>query len=854
MVSAMLCMALLLSPEKAYAMEAFGAVSASEEATTAQEQVAQKEVQAQEQASWMEVQAEARAALQELLAEREVMALVYLADTQALLAEPSFAGEEVEQLPTGQTVYIRDVLVDEDYIQWVYVETYYQGKSLKGYIPRFYLACSDEAFLDWEATYVPESSYEKVVYMDASGKSADIEQFPDSYKDALYALKQAHPNWVFVRMDTGLDWNTVVYNQMQNNRSLIYKSYPEYMRGDCYDDGNWYYPTEETLEYYMDPRNGLSESAVFQFELLTYNGTYHTQEAVESFLSNTFMNSRQNAPGTSMTYSRIFWAIGAEQNVSPFHLASRVYQEQGAGNSSLISGTYPGFEGYYNYFNVRASGTSHKEIVENGLAYAKSQNWNNAYFSILGGSKLLASGYISKGQDTVYLQKYNVNRDGYYALYSHQYMQNIVAPTSEGSTIRNMYARVGALDNTFVFKVPVYLNMPEEACAKPTEKPQSTPAPLPEPLVPQPEKIEKFVERMYTVALEREAESSGLQYWTDGLMNGTTDGASVAQGFLMSGEFAAKNHNNSQYVEALYKIFFDRVAVEEEINYWVGVLEAGNSREVVLAGFVNSGEFGTLCSECGIYRGYLSRNGTAIQPIVGRFAERFYTVALGREAEVDGLGYWVSALLSGEADGASVSRGFLLSGEFIDKNYNNRNYVRVLYGTFFNRVPGDEELDYWAGELEAGKSRENVLAGFVNSNEFGLLCGEYGISRGVLRGDGKAVSPGIGRFAERLYTRVLERAGDVAGIEYWTLQIADGACTPEAAAQSFFRSPEYLAKNTDDEKYISALYLTFMDREADSDGLRYWKEMIVNGKSREEVLAGFAQSDEFKEIMRRYGL
>lgn len=444
-----LSVGLLLSPEPVYAMEATGSVSGQTEYT----------------------QADATAALQKILADHEVMALVYLSDTQALVTEASFGGEEIVELPTGQTVFVRDVVVDEYYIQWVLVETFYQGESYTGYIPRFYLACSDEAFLNWEAEYLPESPYATVLYADGAGRSQDIEQFPESYKDALYALKQRHPNWVFVRMDTGLDWDTVVYNQLQKNRSLIYKSYPEYMREGCYDDGNWYYPTEEALEYFLDPRNGLNESAVFQFELLTYNETYHTREAVDAFLSNTFMNSREDAPGTGMTYAHIFWAIGAEQNVSPFHLASRVYQEQGSGTSGLISGTYPGYEGYYNHFNVQATGTTQKEVIERGLTYARNQNWNNAYFSILGGSKLLASAYISKGQDTIYLQKYNVNREGYYALYSHQYMQNISAPTSEGAITRNMYAKVGALDNTFVFKVPVYLNMPEEACPMPKEAP-----------------------------------------------------------------------------------------------------------------------------------------------------------------------------------------------------------------------------------------------------------------------------------------------------------------------------------------------------------------------------------------------
>lgn len=132
----------------------------------------------------------------------------------------------------------------------------------------------------------------------------------------------------------------------------------------------------------MDPRNALREGAIFQFEQLTYNETYHTEAALKSFLDNTFMNSSANAPGTNMTFEYIFYMIGKEdcRKVSPFHLAARVLQEQGKGTSPIISGTVEGYEGYYNYFNVGANGKKTEEIIRNGLEYAKANEWKGAYF------------------------------------------------------------------------------------------------------------------------------------------------------------------------------------------------------------------------------------------------------------------------------------------------------------------------------------------------------------------------------------------------------------------------------------------------------------------------------------------
>ena len=180
------------------------------------------------------------------------------------------------------------------------------------------------------------------------------------------------------------------------------------------------------------------------------------------------MNSSKNAPKNDITFSEIFWAIGKQQQISPFHLAARVLQEQGEGTSPLISGTYPGYEGFYNYFNVGASGTTNEQVIINGLNYAKNNDWHDSYFSILGGAKVIAKNYIWKGQDTLYLQKFNVSPTASNPVYTHQYMQNISAPTTEALSIKKLYASAGALENTFVFKIPVYENMPASPCPMPT--------------------------------------------------------------------------------------------------------------------------------------------------------------------------------------------------------------------------------------------------------------------------------------------------------------------------------------------------------------------------------------------------
>ena len=404
--------------------------------------------------------------LQEILQERTVMALVYLCDEYPVRTEASYDSQTVVNVPSGQQVQIQDVFVDENYEVWEKVQLYYQGVLYEGYIPRTYLACADEVFLRWEETYSMNPAARGIMTMDAQSTAgyADIEQFPESYKASLAALKQAHPNWMFVKMNTNLDWNTVVVNEMVDGRSLVPSSFPAYMKDGSFSSG-WAYATEASLKYYLDPRNGLNEDTIFQFEQLTYNESYHTEAALQSFLNNTFMAG--TIPNTVLTYAHTFWAVGKELGVSPFHLACRVYQEQGKGTSPLISGTYPGYEGYYNYFNIGASGNTDKAVIESGLARAKKEGWTDGYQSIYGGARIISANYILKGQDTLYLQKFDVD-SSYDGLYWHQYMQNICAPSSEAQNIRKSYSNAGSLDNTFVFKIPVYNNMPETACTKPT--------------------------------------------------------------------------------------------------------------------------------------------------------------------------------------------------------------------------------------------------------------------------------------------------------------------------------------------------------------------------------------------------
>ncbi len=422
---------------------------------------------------------EAQSEFLAIAGQENLMALVYLCDSYQVKGQPDASAETIVSVPSGTTVFLKGAELDADYNLWFQTAVEYNGSSYTGYIDRNYLAYSNEHLIGWEEAYFPQ-----MAMFAASDIYMDVEQFPDSYRSKLMLLKQAHPNWIFVRQNINLDWQTVVKNENCKDRSLISGSMGAAYRGDYYGSG-WYYASEAAVKYYLDPRNFLNDTRIFQFEQLTYNPSYHSKDAVQNILNNTFMKGAM--PKADMTYADAFFQVGSTLKVSPFHLACRVYQEQGEGKSPLISGTYdavPAYKGYYNYYNIGASGKTDKEIIESGLAKAVALKWNTPLASIRGGAEILAKNYILRGQDTLYLQKFDVDAsDG--TLYTHQYMQNIMAPYSESSMVKSAYARTGAIDSPFVFKIPVYNNMPAQACpvpsgtgtatATPTVTPTATP-------------------------------------------------------------------------------------------------------------------------------------------------------------------------------------------------------------------------------------------------------------------------------------------------------------------------------------------------------------------------------------------
>ncbi len=302
------------------------------------------------------------------------------------------------------------------------------------------------------------------------------------YASLLQNLKSTHPNWTFTLFYTDLEWSDVLRNEtiVDHSRSLVQGKTGEWLctHIDCdgkpHDGTSWFGASQTAVAYYLDPRNFLNENNIFQFETLSYIPSIHNEAGVEAILRGTFMSNKKicdyygDSTYGDKTFAQTIMYAAEQSKVSPYHLASRIRQEVGANGSGSCSGKVSGYVGYFNFYNIGAyAGT---DAVINGLKYAKNAGWDTPEKSIVGGANWIASGYISKGQDSLYLQKWDVD-NRYYGLYSHQYQQNIQAPTSESGTIRNSYKTIFNNDlasTSFNFVIPMYKNMPRTVSRYPS--------------------------------------------------------------------------------------------------------------------------------------------------------------------------------------------------------------------------------------------------------------------------------------------------------------------------------------------------------------------------------------------------
>jgi Ca2+-binding RTX toxin-like protein len=212
------------------------------------------------------------------------------------------------------------------------------------------------------------------------------------------------------------------------------------------------------------------------------------------------------------------------------------------------------------------------------------------------------------------------------------------------------------------------------------------------------------IKRLYLATLARGPDDVGWQGWVDALAGGSSL-ATITSGFVNSAEFYSVYgaRDNTQFVTLLYNNVLHRAPDAGGLAGWLGVLNGGGSRESVVNGFSESGEF---------------QANTNPTPHAGQ-VYRLYGATLDRTPDAGGFTGWVDAL-----DGTSalngVAGGFVGSAEFQAKYgaLDNTAFVNLLYMNVLHRAADAGGLQGWLDALSSGTSRTGVVLGFSESAEY----------------------------------------------------------------------------------------------------------------------------------------
>ena len=238
--------------------------------------------------------------------------------------------------------------VNSDGMYWYKISFNTGSGDREGYVAKNYIKTESTA------KYTTDKTFE-----------SDIAGFPESYKNRLRALHAEYPNWKFVVQNVDISWDEVIRNESIVGVNLVKKnaksSWKSTARGAYnwsngtwpgFDSNEWVAASESIIRYYMDPRNFLDSTNIFQFLNHGYTTGEQTEEGVEKMLKGTFMESKSSvkstvpsattAPTTSATTTATTAASTTQaQNVGPVADPNEKIELVGPTAESLTAATLP---------------------------------------------------------------------------------------------------------------------------------------------------------------------------------------------------------------------------------------------------------------------------------------------------------------------------------------------------------------------------------------------------------------------------------------------------------------------------------------------------------------------------------
>ncbi len=378
----------------------------------------------------------------------------------------------------------------------------------------------------------------------------------------------------------------------------------------------------------------------------------------------------------------------------------------------------------------------------------------------------------------------------------------------------------------------------------------------------------EYVDQLYTGLLNRSADPNGRLNYVNQLMNQGVSAGTVAQEFLGSAEFRARQLTNEEYIETLYRGLLGREADAAGKQSFLGYMAAGQSRTWVYQQILASYEFKNRCeNHFNMYVGSYatgesaaSAAPTSVNTTQARaYVEQLYVAFLGREGDEAGIQYWLNMLSLQKLSAAGVAAAIASSSEFNSKSYTNSEFITRCYQGLLGRNPDPEGYASFITAMASGKSRSWVFSTITSSSEFqkraAFAPGNANITPGTITEQqaglvsGTAVNTTLAAdYVARLYMNLLDRSVDPNGSEVqgWVKQLVYRQMSAAGVAAAIASSAEAKAIGLTREQYVERLYGALLGRASDSVGKGTYVAALQAGYTRSWVFAKIVASAEFQ--------
>lgn len=215
-----------------------------------------------------------------------------------------------------------------------------------------------------------QAAYNQVTINANSNNNNGISAFPASYQKMLQKLvaDTGHTNWKFKPFYTDISWNELTSSSNENRclTNTIHESNGAWLCS-CGRQGDkgYYCASAKIVNYYLDPRNFLTETTIFQFLDLS-NSTVVSIEEIQKAVQGTYLAGSANGE----SYAKMIYDAAAASGENALSIVVKIFQELGRGSSlpGMITGRNSTYPNTYNFFNYGATDGAGNTL--RGLEYA----------------------------------------------------------------------------------------------------------------------------------------------------------------------------------------------------------------------------------------------------------------------------------------------------------------------------------------------------------------------------------------------------------------------------------------------------------------------------------------------------